>query len=123
MARRGDILDEAAAAIRAEAGVSVTPVAADITTEAGRAAALAAIPQPDILVNSSGGHPPGDFRNFDRDEFAHAVNALMLTPIELIRATLDGMIERRFGRILNITPWGCAYPACSTRSATAPAAA
>ena len=78
-------------------------VACDITTPEGRAAALAACPQPDILVNNAGGPPPGDFRDCDRDAWIRALDANMLTPIELIKATVDGMIARRFGRIVNIT--------------------
>ena len=66
-------------------------------------AALAACPQPDILVNNAGGPPPGDFRDWDRDAWIRALDANMLTPIELIKATVDAMIERKFGRIVNIT--------------------
>ena len=66
-------------------------------------AALAACPQPDILVNNAGGPPPGDFRDWDRDAWLRAIDANMLTPIELIKATVDGMIARKFGRIVNIT--------------------
>src|SRR6187551_1587666 len=93
----------AAAEIGALAGRPVAWVACDITTEAGRAAALAACPQPDILVNNAGGPPPGDFRDWDRAAWLRALDANMLTPIELIKATVDTMIERRFGRIVNIT--------------------
>jgi 3-oxoacyl-[acyl-carrier protein] reductase len=78
-------------------------VIADITTAEGRAAALAACPNPDILINNAGGPPPGDFRDWSRDDWIKALDANMLTPIELIKATVDGMIERRFGRIVNIT--------------------
>lgn len=78
-------------------------VACDITTPKGRAAALAACPDPDILINNAGGPPPGDFREWDRDAWIRALDANMLTPIELIKATIDGMIARRFGRIVNIT--------------------
>ena len=78
-------------------------MACDITTEAGRNEALAAAPQVDILVNNAGGPPPGDFRKFTRDDWIKAVDANMLTPIELIKATVDPMIERKFGRIVNIT--------------------
>ena len=85
------------------AGRKVAWVACDITTPDGRAAALAACPQPDILVNNAGGPPPGDFRDWDRDAWLRAIDANMLTPIELIKATVDGMIERKFGRIVNIT--------------------
>ncbi len=102
-ARSAGPLEEAAEAIRQATGVSVTAVAADITTEAGRAKVLDACPQPDILVNNAGGPPPGDFRDWTRDDWIKAIDANMLTPIELIKATVDGMIERRFGRIVNIT--------------------
>ena len=78
-------------------------VACDITTPEGRAAALAACPDPDILVTNAGGPPPGDFRQFDRDAWIRAIDANMLTPIELIKATVDRMAERKFGRIVNIT--------------------
>ena len=81
----------------------VACVACDITTPEGRAAALAACPEPDILVNNAGGPPPGDFREFDRDAWIRAIDANMLTPIELIKATVDKMVERKFGRIVNIT--------------------
>ena len=94
---------QAAAEIGALAGRPVAWVACDITTEAGRAAALAACPQPDILINNAGGPPPGDFRDWDRAAWLRALDANMLTPIELIKATVDTMIERRFGRIVNIT--------------------
>jgi 3-oxoacyl-[acyl-carrier protein] reductase len=102
-ARGAQALREAAARIGGETGVTVVAVACDITTEAGRAEALAACPQVDILVNNAGGPPPGDFRKFTRDDWIRAIDANMLTPIELIKATVDAMIERRFGRIVNIT--------------------
>jgi 3-oxoacyl-[acyl-carrier protein] reductase len=84
-------------------GREVHWLACDITTPQGRAAALAACPQPDILINNAGGPPPGDFRDWDRDTWLKAIDANMLTPIELIKATVDGMIARKFGRIVNIT--------------------
>ena len=93
----------AAQEIGAAAGRAVTWVACDITTPEGRAAALAACPQPDILVNNAGGPPPGDFRDWDRAAWLRALDANMLTPIELSKATVDTMIERKFGRIVNIT--------------------
>jgi 3-oxoacyl-[acyl-carrier protein] reductase len=102
-ARSADTLEATAHEIGALTGVEVVPVAGDITTEAGRAAALAACPAPDILVNNAGGPPAGDFRDFDRDTWIAALDANMLTPIFLIRAVIDGMIDRRFGRIVNIT--------------------
>jgi len=101
--RNAGALEATAAEIRAEAGVEVTPVACDVTTEEGRAAVLAACPEPDILVNNAGGPPPGDFREWDRDDWIRAIDANMLTPIFLIKATVDGMIGRKFGRIVNIT--------------------
>ena len=94
---------QAAAEIEELAGRAVAWVACDITTPAGRDAALAACPQPDILVNNAGGPPAGDFRDWDRAAWLRALDANMLTPIELIKATVDTMIERRFGRVVNIT--------------------
>src|SRR5437764_4051657 len=93
----------AADEIGASTGHAVRWVACDITTPEGRSAALAACPNPDILVNNAGGPPPGDFREWNRDIWIRALDANMLTPIELIRQTVDGMIQRRFGRIVNIT--------------------
>ena len=102
-ARGKEALEKTAQEIRAATGVNVTTVAGDITTEAGRALVLAACPNPDILINNAGGPPPGDFRNWTRDTWIAALDANMLTPIELIKATVDGMIARKFGRIVNIT--------------------
>lgn len=103
VARTAATLDAAAAEIHAATGATVTAVAADITSVEGRRAALAACPHPDILVNNAGGPPPGDFRDWNRDDWIRALDANMLTAIELIKAVVDGMIERRFGRIVNIT--------------------
>jgi len=103
VARTAPALEATAQAIRDETGAQVTTIVCDITTDSGRAAALAACPQPDILVNNAGGPPPGDFRRFKRDDWLNALDANMLTPIELIRLTLDGMIARGFGRVVNIT--------------------
>lgn len=104
VARGAEALAAAADELRAlRAGAQVRPVAADVTTPEGRAAALAALPQVDILVTNAGGPPPGDFRQWDRDTWLRALDANMLTPIELIQATVDGMAERGFGRIVNIT--------------------
>ncbi len=102
-ARTASVLEETAAAIRAATGASVTAVAGDITTPEGRAAALAACPEPDILVNNAGGPPPGDFRAWEREDWVRALDANMLSPIALIRAVVDGMGARGFGRIVNIT--------------------
>jgi 3-oxoacyl-[acyl-carrier protein] reductase len=109
-ARTKDVLEAAAQEIRAATGVRVTAVAGDVTTEAGRAALLAACPSPDILVNNAGGPPPGDFREWDRDAWIRAVDANMLAPIFLIKATVDGMIARGFGRIVNITSSAVKHP-------------
>lgn len=103
IARTPEPLEQTAAEIRDSTGVHVNTVAADITTAAGREQALAACPQPDILVNNAGGPPPGDFHDWNRDDWIKALDANMLTPIELIKATVDGMSERGFGRIVNIT--------------------
>ena len=102
-ARTASALEEAAARVRAATGVEVRAVAADITTAEGRAQVLAACPQVDILVNNAGGPPPGDFRDWGREHWIAALEGNMLTPIELIKATVDGMIARGFGRIVNIT--------------------
>lgn len=103
LARTEAEVRHAAAEIGTLAGRRVAWLACDITTPEGRAAALAACPDPDILVTNAGGPPPGDFREWDRDAWLRALDANMLTPIELIRATVDAMIARRFGRIVNIT--------------------
>lgn len=108
VARGAPALEASAAAIaQASPAIKVLTVAADITTPEGRAAALSVAGGPgtafDIVVNNAGGPPPGDFRNWDREAWIKAVDANMLTPIELIKATVDGMAERGFGRIVNIT--------------------
>jgi len=103
-ARGAETLAATAAELRAlDPGVEVRPVVGDITTAEGRAAALAACPRVDILVNNAGGPPPGDFRDWDRAAWIAALEANMLTPIELIKATVDAMAERGYGRVVNIT--------------------
>jgi 3-oxoacyl-[acyl-carrier protein] reductase len=102
-ARDKDRLENAAAEIAADTGGPIHPVVADVTTDAGREALLAACPKPDILINNAGGPPPGDFRSWSREDWIKALDANMLSAIMLIKATIDGMIERRFGRIVNIT--------------------
>jgi 3-oxoacyl-[acyl-carrier protein] reductase len=102
-ARGAEALEATAAELRKLGRGEVRAVAGDITSEAGRAAALAACPQVDILVNNAGGPPPGDFREWDREAWIQALDANMLTPIALIKATVDKMAERGFGRIVNIT--------------------
>ena len=102
-ARTESALEATAKDIRDETGANVTVVAGDITTESGRKAALAACPDMDILVNNAGGPPPGNFRDWSPEDWQAAVNANMITPIELIKAVVDDMMARKFGRIVNIT--------------------
>ncbi len=103
-ARHAEALELTATELREiDEEVVVRTVVGDITTEQGRADALAGCPQIDILINNAGGPPPGDFRNWSRDQWIAAVDANMLTPIALIKATVDAMAERGFGRIVNIT--------------------
>jgi len=102
VARDAHTLDETAKAIRNDTGATVHAVAADVTSAAGRAAILSACPNPDILVNNAGGKPPGNFRNWDRDDWISGIDLMMLAPIEMIRGTFDGMAERGFGRIVNV---------------------
>jgi 3-oxoacyl-[acyl-carrier protein] reductase len=109
-ARGKEALEATAEAIRKETGVKVSAVAGDITTPEGRAAALAACAAPDILINNAGGPPPGDFRSWTREDWLKALDANMLAPIELIKATVDGMIARKFGRIVNITSGAVKMP-------------
>ncbi len=109
-ARTAADLEKTAAELRAETGGTIVAVAGDITTPEGRAAALAACPSPDILVNNAGGPPPGDFRQWERDDWIRAVDGNMIAPILLIKAVVDGMIARRFGRILNITSYAVKIP-------------
>jgi 3-oxoacyl-[acyl-carrier protein] reductase len=101
--RNAETLEATAAEIRAATGATVRIAPGDITTPAGRDAALRLLPNPDILINNAGGPPPGDFRDFSEDIWRDALNANMLTPIAMIRAVIDGMIDRKFGRIVNIT--------------------
>jgi 3-oxoacyl-[acyl-carrier protein] reductase len=107
VARGTEALQAASAALLADtgrpAGTEVLHVAADITTAEGRAAVFAVRKDFDIVITNAGGPPPGDFRDWERDTWIKALDANMLTPIELIKATVDGMAERGFGRIINIT--------------------
>ncbi len=109
-ARGKEVLEATAEEIRKASGVKVTAIAGDITTAEGRALALKGCPNPDILVNNAGGPPPGDFRNWSREDWLKALDANMLTPIELIKAVVDGMIGRKFGRIVNITSGAVKMP-------------
>lgn len=101
-ARTAATMEQAAAEISAQTGQPVRWVSADITTEAGRDAALAACPAPDILINNADGMSPGDFRTWTLADWHAAIDSMMLGPIEMMRRTVDGMMERRFGRIVNI---------------------
>jgi 3-oxoacyl-[acyl-carrier protein] reductase len=102
-ARGGDALEATAKEIRSSFGTNVKTVVGDITTPEGREAALKACPSPDILVNNAGGPPPGDFRAWEREDWVKALDANMIAPILMVRAVVDGMIARKFGRIVNIT--------------------
>jgi 3-oxoacyl-[acyl-carrier protein] reductase len=101
--RHPESLDLAAAEIAAVKGGEVKTVVADVTTDEGRDDLLAACPEPDILVNNAGGPPPGDFRDWRQKEWFEAINANMYSAIDMIRRCLDGMMDRRFGRIVNMT--------------------
>ncbi len=102
-ARNAEKLNATAEEIRSATGSSVTAIACDITSDEGRAKTLEACPNPDILVNNAGGPPPGDFRDWEREDWLKGLNANMLTPIFMIKATVDRMINQKFGRIVNIT--------------------
>jgi 3-oxoacyl-[acyl-carrier protein] reductase len=102
VARTRDKLESAATGIAEATGVKVVPVPADLTTGAGRTAAIAACPNPEILINNSQGPLPGDFHDWSRDDWIAALDDMMLGPIEMMRLTVDGMMARGFGRIVNI---------------------
>ena len=102
-ARGAEALEAAAADIRKDFGVEVTTVAADITQADGRASVLKAAGQTDILVTNAGGPPPGVWSDWDRDDFIRALDANMLAPIAMMQAVLPGMMERGWGRVVNIT--------------------
>ncbi len=103
-------LDEAAAEIRKETGAKIISVVGDVATAECQAALLKAAPRPDILVNNNGGPPFRDFREIDREAMLAGVVNNMAAPIELIKAVIDGMVERRFGRIVNITSGSVKMP-------------
>ena len=112
-ARTKSEIEATAEEIRKATGVKVTAIAGDITTEEGRKAVLAACPNPDILVNNAGGPPPGDFKDFTLDDWRKAVEWNMITPIALIKSTVYGMMDRGFGRIVNITSQSVKAPIAS----------
>ncbi|KZK93574.1 3-oxoacyl-[acyl-carrier-protein] reductase FabG [Pseudovibrio sp. Ad5] len=103
-------LDQIASGLAAQHNISVIPVAADISSPEGQQAVLKACPNPDILVNNNGGPPRKDFKELDRQAIQDGVIQNMITPIELIKAVIDGMAERRFGRIVNITSMSVKMP-------------
>jgi 3-oxoacyl-[acyl-carrier protein] reductase len=102
VARTRDALELTGAEIARTTGVTVGPVTGDLTTTSGRAAAIDACPRPDILINNSQGPLPGDFHDWTRDDWIAALDDMMLGPIEMMRLTVDGMMARGFGRIVNI---------------------
>jgi 3-oxoacyl-[acyl-carrier protein] reductase len=102
-ARNEETLKAAASEISAAGSGQVHAIVADVTSEAGRDALFSACPNPDIVINNAGGPPPGDFRDWGQQEWFDAVNGNMYSAIDMIKRSLDGMIERRFGRIVNIT--------------------
>ncbi len=102
-ARGVEALESSAAAIRADFGVEVTTIACDVTTSEGQAKVIAAAQGVDILVTNAGGPPPGMWTDWDREDFIKALDANMLTPIAFIKALVPGMMERGWGRVVNIT--------------------
>ena len=109
-ARTAETLGATGQEIAKETGVEVGVVPGDVATEEGRAALLRAEPNPDILINNAGGPPPGDFRDWERDQWIAALDANMLAPSALIKAVGDGMIDRGFGRVVNITSAAVLWP-------------
>lgn len=108
--REEEALLRTASEIRAETGSKVITVIADVATAAGQEALLAAVPEPDILVNNNGGPPFRDFREIDRTAMIDGVIGNMIAPIEMVQRVIDGMVERRFGRIVNITSGSVKMP-------------
>jgi 3-oxoacyl-[acyl-carrier protein] reductase len=102
VARTRDVLERTGAEIAQATGVKVVAIAADLTASGGRAAAIAACPRPDILINNSQGPLPGNFHDWSRDDWLAALDDMMLGPIEMMRLSVDGVMARGFGRILNI---------------------
>jgi 3-oxoacyl-[acyl-carrier protein] reductase len=112
-ARGAEALNATADDIRKATGAKVTAIACDVTTEDGRKQILAACPAPDILINNAGGPPPGDFKDFSLDDWRKAVEWNMITPLALIKSTVYGMMDRGFGRIVNITSQSVKAPIAS----------
>jgi 3-oxoacyl-[acyl-carrier protein] reductase len=102
--RDENILEKTRAEIALVApGIKINAIACDVSTAEGRAKLLEACPEPDILVNNNGGPPFKDFREVDRDSMLEGLEMNMITPIELVKSVIDGMVSRQFGRIVNIT--------------------
>ncbi len=108
--RDAEKLAATAAAIRAETGVTVTEVVADLSTDAGRGALLAACPDPDILINNNGGPPVKPYADLDADGIRAGLESNFVTPALLLQAVLPGMVERGFGRVVNITSGSVKMP-------------
>ena len=121
--RDAKTLEETAAAIRASTGATVIAVVADVGTKAGQDALLAAAPNPDILVNNNGGPPPKPFREVTREGLLEGVAQNMATPLELVQRVVDGMIERRFGRIVNVASLAGLIPGAAGQTLYGPAKA
>lgn len=109
-ARGEEVLEATAKDLRSSTGVKVTAVVCDVTTVEGRQKLLAACPAPDILINNAAGPPPGDFKKFTIEDWRKAVDANMISPIALIHDTVYGMMDRKFGRILNIVSYTVMQP-------------
>lgn len=110
LARAQATLEQAADEIRQEYGVDVSAVPCDITMAQGRNDAVAACQAPDILITNASGPATGDFRSFSLEDWDKAINGNLLAPVELIRMTVDGMMDRGFGRVVNITSWAVKSP-------------
>lgn len=110
IARGTEALEQTAAQLRSGFGVEITPVVADVATEEGRKAIAAACSAPDILLTNAAGPAPGDFRTWSRETWQQAIDTNMLAPISLIQMYVDGMVQRGFGRIVNITTAGIKAP-------------
>ena len=106
-------IEATAAEIRKVSNVKVEAIACDVTTEEGRALIMKACPAPDILITNAGGPPPGDFKDFSLEDWRKAVEWNMITPIALIKGSVYGMMDRKFGRILNITSQSVKAPIAS----------
>ncbi len=109
-ARGAETLEASAQAIRDDFGVQVTTVAADITTAEGREAVLAAGAGADILVNNAGGPPPGTWSDWSREDFIAALDANMLAPVAMIQGLVPAMMQRKWGRVVNITSMSVKSP-------------